>query len=132
MRELGADVIVGGVDPLGGDAVHLSASDPLVEAGFVGRSCHGPDDVAALTTESYGTLSPIFQTASKPGYGPALGVGVLGPGIVALGGIDSAGKARACWGAGASGVAVMGAVMRAEDPASVVKGLLCSLNHPSC
>lgn len=132
MRALGADVIVGGVDPLEGDAVHLSASDPLVEAGFVGRSCHSPAEVEALTIESYCTLSPIFETASKPGYGPALGVEVLGPGIVALGGIDSAGKARACRGAGASGIAVMGAVMRAEDPASVVKGLLWSLNHPSC
>jgi len=132
MRGMGADVIAGGVDPLGGDAVHLSAADPLVDAGFVGRSCHGPQDVAALTVEAYCTLSPIFESASKPGYGPALGMGVLGPGIVALGGIDSPGKARACWDAGASGVAVMGAVMRAEDPASVVKGLLWSLNHPSC
>lgn len=132
MREMGADVIAGGVDPLGGDAVHLSAADPVPPVGFVGRSCHGVDEVAALTVESYCTLSPIFPSTSKPGYGPALGVGVLGPGIVALGGIDSADKARACWDAGASGVAVMGAVMRAEDPESVVKGLLWKRNHPWC
>jgi len=130
MRAMGADVIAGGVDPLGGDAVHLSALDPLVDVGFVGRSCHRVDDVAALTVEAYCTLSPIFTSASKPGYGPALGVSVLGTGIVALGGIDSVARARACWDAGAGGVAVMGAVMRAEDPASVVKGLLCTLNHP--
>jgi thiamine monophosphate synthase len=44
--------------------------------------------------------------------------------IVALGGIDTVAKATLCREAGAAGVAVMGAVMRAEDPASVVKGLL--------
>jgi thiamine monophosphate synthase len=132
MRELGCEVIAAGVDPLDGDAVHLSAADPVPPVGFVGRSCHSPAEMDALTVEAYCTLSPIFPTVSKPGYGPALGIGVLRPGAVALGGIESAEKAKACWDAGASGVAVMGAVMRAEDPASVVKGLLWTLNHRSC
>jgi thiamine monophosphate synthase len=78
--------------------------------------------------EDYVTLSPIFLTSSKPGYGPALGTHILSvrasrP-IVALGGVDDAAKAAACREAGAAGVAVMGAVMRAADPAAVVKGLL--------
>jgi len=133
MRAMGADVIVGGPDPLDGNAVHLAAADPLPRVSLVGRSCHSLDEVEALTVEAYCTLSPIFETASKPGYGPALGVGVLRPGMVALGGVDTPEKARLCRAAGASGVAVMGAVMRAEDPASVVKGLLWTLNHhPSC
>jgi thiamine-phosphate pyrophosphorylase len=131
MRAMGADVIVGGPDPLGGDAVHLSATDAVPRASFIGRSCHSPAEVEALTVEAYCTLSPIFKTASKPGYGPALGVGMLRPGIVALGGVDTREKARLCREAGASGVAVMGAVMRAEDPGSVVRGLLWTFNRPS-
>jgi thiamine monophosphate synthase len=131
IRALGAEVLAGGPDPLGGNAIHLSATDPPAEAEVVGRSCHSLAEVEALTNESYCTLSPIFESASKPGYGPALGVGVLGPGIVALGGIDTPERAGRCRRAGASGVAVMGAVMRADDPASVVKGLLWKINHPS-
>ena len=39
----------------------------------------------------YATLSPIFVSASKPGYGPALGVGALRDAplpVYALGGVD--------------------------------------------
>jgi thiamine-phosphate pyrophosphorylase len=45
---------------------------------------------------------------------------------VALGGVG-AGNARACREAGADAVAVMGAVMRAGDPAAVVRDLLAEL-----
>lgn len=91
---------------------------------LIGRSCHGAAQMAALTVEHYCTLSPIFESVSKPGYGPALGAGMLRKGVVALGGVDTPQRAYACREAGATGVAVMGAVMRAEDPARVVKGLL--------
>jgi thiamine monophosphate synthase len=127
MRVLGADLIVAGPDPLGGDAVHLAANDALSSARLTGRSCHGKAEVMA-STEDYVTLSPIFSTASKPGYGPALGPQILslfgGRTVVALGGIDGAARAAACREAGAAGVAVMGAVMRAEDPAALVRELL--------
>ncbi|BFU47050.1 hypothetical protein KRMM14A1004_52870 [Krasilnikovia sp. MM14-A1004] len=63
-------LIVAGPDPLGGDAVHLAEGDPVVRLALVGRSCHA---APRLSTEDYVTLSPIFPTASKPGYGPALG-----------------------------------------------------------
>jgi thiamine-phosphate pyrophosphorylase len=43
-------------------------------------------------------------------------------GVYALGGIGPA-QAAACLAAGASGVAVMGVVMRAEDPSAVVRSL---------
>jgi thiamine-phosphate pyrophosphorylase len=127
MRALGADVIVAGPDPLGCDAVHLAANDVFSSAMLTGRSCHGKAEVMT-STEDYVTLSPIFSTASKPGYGPALGTRILaldgGKPIIALGGIDHAAKAAACREAGAAGVAVMGAVMRAQDPAAFVRGLL--------
>jgi thiamine-phosphate pyrophosphorylase len=81
----------------------------------------------------------VFATASKPGYGPALGIGGLAAGcravagvgsplaVYALGGIRPA-QAGACLAAGAAGVAVMGAVMRADDPHGIVRVMICELD----
>ncbi|MGK5680802.1 thiamine phosphate synthase [Actinoplanes sp. URMC 104] len=138
-------LIVAGLDPLGGDAVHLAEADPLPTGDMrtVGRSCHG---VPVLSIEDYVTLSPIYPTPTKPGYGPPLGTEAAariaaagrrvappagdvprGPagGVpwLALGGVDSAERAAACAAAGAAGIAVMGAVMRAGDPAAVAAEL---------
>jgi thiamine-phosphate diphosphorylase len=126
LRALGAYVIAAGADRLGGDAVHLSSTESAAVARLTGRSCHDKAEVMR-SKEDYVTLSPIFPSRSKPGYGPALGVSALGMGtkkIVALGGIETPAQARACREAGAAGVAVMGAIMRAADPAAVVRGLL--------
>lgn len=96
-----------------------------------GRSCHTPAEVARAAGEGfdYAVLSPYALTESKPGYGPPLGPGAfrgLPLPTYALGGItpDNAAEAVA---AGAHGVAVMGAVMRAEEPAEVVRDLLAAL-----
>ncbi|MFI7540230.1 thiamine phosphate synthase [Actinoplanes sp. NPDC049599] len=119
-------LVVAGPDPLGGDAVHLSATDPVpAEVGLVGRSCHG---VPRLTTEDYVTLSPIYPTPTKPGYGPPLGparAATLAGGVswLALGGVHSPQRAAACAAAGAAGIAVLGAVMRAVDPEAVTRTL---------
>jgi thiamine-phosphate pyrophosphorylase len=120
-------VIVAGPDPLGGDAVHLAEADPWPPArvGLVGRSRH---DVVSPSEEDYVTLSPVFETVTKPGYGPALGPGeaarLAGPvPWLALGGIDSAVRVAACARAGAAGIAVLGAVMRAGDPERVAHEL---------
>lgn len=114
--------------------IHLSASDPLPDrAGLlVGRSCHNAAELARATTEGahYVTLSPVFPTSSKPGYGPPLGAGGLSalidehtPNVYALGGVTRRRVGR-CLDAGAYGVAVMGAVMAAPDPATLVGDLL--------
>jgi thiamine-phosphate pyrophosphorylase len=121
-----ARVIVAGPDPLGGDAVHLSGTDRRPPAvALVGRSWHGHEP---LSDEDYITVSPIYPTASKPGYGPALGperAATLAGSRrwLALGGIDSPARAAACIAAGAAGVAVMGAVMRAPDPERTTREL---------
>lgn len=121
------------------DGVHLAADEPM-PAGVarVGRSCHDRDDLAAAATEgcTYATLSPIFVTRSKPGHGPALGPAALaGPPLptFALGGIDRVDRAAACLAAGAHGVAVMGAVMRADDPDRATAELLAATvtAHPT-
>ena len=153
-------LIVAGPDPLGGDAVHLAERDPATAVGLVGRSCH---DVPQLSDEDYVTLSPIFPTRTKPGYGPPLGparagrlaqaggpriatrartcdpvgpdsgrAGRSGKGGVpwlALGGIDSAQRVAECVAAGAAGVAVLGVVLRADDPGAVVAELRRGLDE---
>jgi thiamine-phosphate diphosphorylase len=128
----GARLIVAGTDPLGGDAVHLAAADPVPadRPALVGRSAHDAAELARLTTEDYVTLSPVFPSGSKPGYGPPLrpaGLAALcrrtRTPVLALGGIETPERAAACVRAGAVGVAVMGAVMRAADPAALVARL---------
>jgi thiamine-phosphate pyrophosphorylase len=93
-----------------------------------GRSCHTRAEVDAAAAEGldYVTLSPFAATPSKPGHGPALpraAYADLPLPAYALGGITPANAAEAR-AAGAHGVAVMGAVMRAAEPASVVGRLL--------
>lgn len=128
----------------GAHGVHLPQGYPVAEArsmlgdhAVIGVSAHSEEEtaVAARAGADYVTLSPVFESASKPGYGPALGLDEVGriaavtsiP-VLALGGVTAA-TARQCVAAGAGGVAVMGSVMRANDPASVVDGLLRQLER---
>lgn len=121
------------------DGVHLAAADPLPSPrpALVGRSCHDIASVTAAADEGcdYVTVSPVFESASKPGYGPPLGIHGLRDAVAAangrilvyaLGGV-SLRNASACVDAGATGVAVMGEVMRAADPAATVAALLGAL-----
>lgn len=104
----------------------------------VGRSCHSADDVRRAADQGYDyvTVSPVWATPSKPGYGPALGPEGLAVAcaaapelpVYALGGIGP-GRAGPCRAAGAAGVAVMGAIMRAEDPGAVVDELTAELGE---
>lgn len=106
----------------------------LGPAQLIGQSFHWGDGPAAAALD-YVTLSPVFASDSKPGYGPALELDGLEAAInrtavpvLALGGID-AGRVRGCLTAGAVGVAVMGGVMRADDPAAVVAELIRELQR---
>jgi thiamine-phosphate pyrophosphorylase len=99
---------------------------------WVSISTHGHEEASAATAAGADgvTLSPIFASASKPGYGPALGLERLADiaaaspiPVIALGGIDDEERVRASLDAGATAVAVMGAVMRAADPAALVARL---------
>lgn len=108
----------------GAPAVHLAAGDPFPgnRPAVVGRSCHSAAEVARAVAEGcdHVFVSPVFLTASKPGYGPALGpagLAALVPGappVYALGGIGPD-DVPGCLSAGARGVAVMGPVMRDPD-----------------
>ncbi|MBQ1026886.1 thiamine phosphate synthase [Micromonospora sp. C95] len=132
LTEAGGTLVVGGPDPLvAGDqgrtpiALHLPAAGPYPPpaADLIGRSCHDASELRRLTTEDYVTLSPIFPTRTKPGYGPPLLPAGLAELIrrspvpaLALGGIETPAQVHACVQAGACGVAVLGTIMRAQDP----------------
>jgi len=133
------------VAAVGAAGVHLPSGGSPVAArarlpgALIGASAHSADEAAALLRAGadYVTASPVFVTASKPGYGPALGLDGLarvvaaarGP-VVALGGITPE-NAAACLAAGACGIAVMGEVMRAADPQATVEYILRMMNSPS-
>lgn len=143
---LGTALLVAGDPELAaevGSGTHLAADDDPVRGDLrsqllVGRSCHDRDEVAAAVAEGvdYITLSPVAATQSKPGHGPPLGPEQLAElvaaaaevPVLALGGV-TADNAATWLEAGAHGVAVMGAVMRAKEPATVVGDLLDSLQE---
>ncbi len=127
----------------GAGGVHLpSAGTPeaararLPGGLLIGASAHSAEEASALLGfgADYVTVSPVFISASKPGYGPAIGLDGLaeiaaqapGP-VIALGGIKAA-TAPLCLSSGASGVAVMGEVMRATDPQAAVEAILAAMS----
>ena len=115
---------------LGADGVHLPGDSASVEEVFphadnrliVGCSVHNRDEARTRELEGadFLTYSPIYPTASKPGYGPAVGLVNLHNAaervkipIFALGGVTPE-RVPECIGAGAYGVAVMSSVMSPE------------------
>ena len=86
---------------------------------LIGCSIHSLNEARAREKEGadFITYSPIFPTASKPGYGPAVGLKNLDAltsavemPVFALGGVSPK-RVQACIEAGAHGVAVMSGVM---------------------
>ncbi|GJE19132.1 thiamine phosphate synthase [Methylobacterium marchantiae] len=152
VREAGARLVIGGdvalACAIGADGIHLgggatardidAARRDLPAGCTLGISAHSPHDIhrAEAAGVNYATLSPIFPTLSKPGYGPALGPQVLRScrdqkiPVLALGGITPLNTA-ACREAGFAGVAVMGGVMRADDTRSAVRAHLDAWNDRS-
>ncbi|HLH91803.1 MAG TPA: thiamine phosphate synthase [Xanthobacteraceae bacterium] len=155
-RSVRARLTIGGdvelAAAVGADGVHLAAAAApgaiaaarmrLGADAIIGVSAHGDADVAAAQAAGadYATLSPIFATASKPDYGPELGLAALtraarhGLPLLALGGITRQ-RAQECIAAGAAGIAVMGEIMRAAGPSSrvhdIVAGFLTALCVPA-
>jgi len=133
------------VAAVGADGVHLpsggnpEAARARLPGALIGASAHSAEEAAILLRSGadYVTASPVFLTASKPGYGPALGLEGLasivarapGP-VVALGGI-TADNAALCLSVGVRGIAVMGEIMRSPDPRASVKGILRAMSAQS-
>lgn len=129
----------------GVDGVHLSAAGDAAAAratlgphALVGISIHGAAEAAALDPRvvDYAIAGPAFLTASKPGYGPALGPDGLAAisrtapvPVIAIGGIEPENVGDVIK-AGVAGVAVMGSVMRSAEPDKTIKDLLAALAVP--
>ena len=128
---------------VGASGVHLpdidiSANEVKAQSDsdlLIGCSIHDVD--AAKKRETQGTdfitYSPIYPTVTKPGYGPAAGVGNLEKlvkqvnlPVFALGGVTLE-RVGECLGARASGVAVMSGIMSPTDAAKRAKYYLRAL-----
>jgi thiamine-phosphate pyrophosphorylase len=125
------------------DGVHLpdrpdacSATAWRKEGKLVGRSVHASAQAQAADPSEldYLIAGPVHETASKPGYGPPLGTAGLADfvhatslPVIAIGGIRPA-NIRAVMATGAAGIAVMGSVMRAREPADEMRKMLDALD----
>lgn len=122
----------------GADGVHLPGGGLSVETArellppgtFIGCSVHDREQLQRAQGADYVIFGPVFETASKPGYGPAQGTAGLSAlvaestmPVVGIGGISPA-NAGDVIAAGAAGIAMMGALL--ADP-----GCLASLRLPA-
>jgi thiamine-phosphate pyrophosphorylase len=128
------------------DGVHLGESSiPIHRARkmlgkkrLIGVSCH--NQVNAIAAQDLGadfiTYGPVFNTPSKAPYGPPVGIASLREvaprlriPVFALGGITGL-NTRQVIAAGAYGIALISAVIAAENPREEAKTLLALL--PPC
>ncbi|HRI62707.1 MAG TPA: thiamine phosphate synthase [Polyangium sp.] len=125
------------------DGVHLPAGGSVREArarlgekACIGLSCHTLEDVQEAAGADYVTLGPIAPTLSKPGYLPILTfeqlaeASTFGIPVIALGGVDETNVGEVRRGH-AAGFALMGSVMRSEDPEGLVRRVLERWSPPS-
>jgi thiamine-phosphate pyrophosphorylase len=123
------------------DGVHLGPEDLPVEAvrgaaptGFlIGASTDDPETARAVEAAGadYIGCGAVFPTSTKKDAGEVIGVEGLArvaasvtlP-VIGIGGVTPGGARAIASGSGAAGVAVIGAVMGAEDPGALVRELL--------
>lgn len=128
-------------EAIGAANVHWTAGTPDrgIDAAhmLLGASVHNSAEAeAALAAGAdYLLLAPIFETRSKILQRPPLGLAQLRAiaeavpvPVIALGGIVPE-RAAACLNAGAAGLAAMGTIMRAGDPALVVRTFLEAMSR---
>jgi len=133
------DLVMG----LRADGVHLRSSSISVAvarrllgpAPLIGISVHAPQEVVRAEQDGadFAVLGPIYETSSKLGYGPPIGLDPLEEAvrrsripIFAIGGI-TAHRAAEVRRAGAYGVAVISSILAAESVSSSTRALLHSL-----
>ena len=126
----------------GADGVHVGQDDlapadvrRILPGGLVGVSTHDRAQLAAAAASGadYVAVGPVFATASKDRPDPVVGLDLVRAArrmtalpLVAIGGITAA-NAGDVIAAGASGVAVISALLRAPDPGEAFRGLTAAL-----
>ena len=126
------------------DGVHLTTTSLPAS---VARRLLGPDRLLGVSTHNlaeaqaaaeegadFVVFGPVFFTPSKASYGQPIGLDALrtvrtalGLPILAIGGIKKANLAQVI-AAGADGIAVISAVISADDPAAATQDLLATLD----
>ena len=128
---------------VGADGVHLGTSSIPVHRArkilgdkrLIGVSCH--NRVSALNAQEKGadfiTFGPVFYTPSKAAYGDPVGVDKLAEivellriPVYALGGVNRKNVSQVIE-AGAHGIALISAILAADDPHAETKSLLSTL-----
>ena len=126
----------------GADGVHLGQEDGslkaareiLGEGAIIGRSTHSREQALEAVREGFDYIGvgPVFPTPTKPDYAPVglelvqFAAKSISIPFVAIGGIDTSNAAKVVE-AGAKTIAVVRAVMRAEDPKKAAEELKASL-----
>jgi thiamine-phosphate pyrophosphorylase len=138
----------------GADGVHLGPDDPsvmdartvaaeafgtLADDFIIGCSVDTPEEAARAEAEGadYLGVGPVYPTANKADAGEVIGleglrraVEAVSIPVVGIGGITPE-RADAVAETGASGCAVIGAVMSSLDPAKAVRALLLPFGGPA-
>jgi thiamine-phosphate pyrophosphorylase len=132
---------------VGADGVHLTTTSLAAD---IARQLLGPDRLIGVSTHScaeaqaaaeggadFLVFGPVFFTPSKAPYGQPVGLdalravrAVVNSPILAIGGIKAANLEQVI-GAGADGIAVISAIISADDPASATRSLLAALRAAS-
>jgi len=115
---------------LGGGSMPVADARRLLPAGaLVGVSAHDPAELSQCAGD-FAVFGPVFDTPSKRAFGPPQGLERLRAAVaaspvpvLAIGGVSAA-TARAVREAGAHGVAVIRAILEAEDLAATTRALL--------
>jgi thiamine-phosphate pyrophosphorylase len=125
---------------LRGDSLSLAVARRLIGARrLLGVSVHSVSEAvqAEAGGADYVVFGPIYETPSKHMYGPPLGLSKLEEAaravrvpIVGIGGVTAA-RARDMRSAGAFGVAVITAILGAEDAEAATRTLLDALTSAS-
>lgn len=148
-REAGATCIVNDRADVavaaGADGVHLGADDLPVAAAravvgpdlLVGATARDAEQAAAAVADGadYLGVGPVFETTTKAGLPAPMGLAGLaavaravGVPVIGIAGVTAA-RTPEVLAAGAHGVAVTGAVTRAEDPGAAVRRLLAAIDR---
>ena len=117
-----------------GAGLHLPGDAPAPDEHdwpLWGRSVHSPEEAVRRAEEApdYLLIGPVYPTDSKPGH-PGGGLGLVEATaravaplpVLAIGGIDAT-NAGAVIAAGASGIAVRGAILKASDPERTARSI---------